>query len=396
MTIEKGSSPALFLLGTLETGGSEAKFVRLAQRLTRKGHSIHVAYLGPPETLLENLESVHSVNLGRKGKWSLRAFRALSAYVERHCISSIVTVNVYPLSYAVPLNIFRRKSKVSVIASINTSEILSPRERAFMRIYVPLLKRCEQIIFGSERQAQDWLKIYGLPEQRSQVIYNGVDAKVFDVNVVADSRVKIRTFLGIPDEASVIVCVSRLRPEKAHCNLLQAVAAMDKTHDLRPHVVLVGDGAERSAIINLAEQLGITDRLHMVGSTSDVRPYLKASDIFALTSIAVETFSNAALEAAAMGLPVVISDVGGAFEMFPEGSGGTIYPRDDIESLVEALASNIRRVQSGSNDVQEIRHGVLRRFSSDAMDSAWTETIWKQGRYEKTSADSTTADTGAH
>ena len=396
MTVDQNISRALFLLGTLEAGGSESKFAALAQRLTKKGKSIHVAYLGPPETLLPKLEGIPVVNLDRKGKWSFRAFRALSAYIEEHSIALIVTVNVYPLSYAIPLTLLRRNSTVSVIASINTSEIQSRRDRAFMRIYVPLLKRCKRIIFGSKRQQQDWLNMYGLPGERSRVIYNGVDGNVFDANAIAESREEIRASLNIPNEASVIVCVSRLRPEKGHHNLLQAVAALGNNHNLRPHVVLVGDGARRSAIIEHAERLEIIDRLHIAGSTADVRPYLKASDIFALTSTAVETFSNAALEATAMGLPVVISDVGGAMEMFPAGSSGTIYPRDNIEALVEALAGNLRNAQSGSIEKQETRNRVLRRFSVDAMDSAWIDAIWKQGRHEKVLTDSPSNNPGVH
>jgi len=396
VTVEQNITRALFLLGTLEAGGSESKFVALAQRLKTKGRSIHIAYLGPPETLLPKLEGMHVVNLDRKGKWSFRAFRALSAYVEEHSIAQIVTVNVYPLSYAIPLTLFRRDLRISVIASINTSEMQSRRDRAFMRIYVPLLKRCKRIIFGSKRQQQDWLNMYRLPGECSRVIYNGVDGNVFDADAIAETRLEIRASLNIPIEASVIVCVSRLRPEKGHHNLLQAVAALASNYDLKPYVILVGDGARRSAIIDHAERLGIVDRLHMVGSTDDVRPYLKASDIFALTSTAVETFSNAALEATAMGLPVVISDVGGAMEMFPAGSSGTIYPRDDIEALVGALAGNLQSAQSGSIDKQETRNRVLRKFSVGAMDLAWIDAIWKQGRHEKMITDSPGNKPGVH
>ena len=56
MTVERNMSQVMFLLGTLETGGSEAKFVRLARRLTEEGRSIHVAYFGPPDTLLPKLD----------------------------------------------------------------------------------------------------------------------------------------------------------------------------------------------------------------------------------------------------------------------------------------------------------------------------------------------------
>lgn len=376
MATDNNTDAVLFLLGTLERGGSETKFVRLANRLTKQGRSVHIAYLGPPETLLSSLENVPAVNLGRKGKWSPRAFRNLSAHVRKHSISKIVTANPYPLSYAVPLASLADRPAPKVIASINTSEILSAKERAFMRVYALLLKRCHRVVFGAKRQLSDWVALYGLPGERAKVIYNGVDGDYFDPAAIPESREEIRAALSLPANADIIVCVGRLRPEKAHRNLLEAVAELEKNDKMAPHLLLVGDGSERSEIIGCANRLGLQDRLHMAGSSGDVRPYLKAADVFALTSTAVETFSNAALEAASMGLPVITSDVGGAKEMFPADSKGTVYPRHDISALAGALAEALGEVRSGSRSGTEIRHDILTRFSIETMDESWVETLW--------------------
>jgi glycosyltransferase involved in cell wall biosynthesis len=378
MKTVNGHESVLFLLGTLEQGGTESKFVRLVNRLAKQGRSVHVAYLGGPETLLPSLGDVPTVNLERKGKWSLRAYRKLSSYVDEHSIASIVTANLYPLCYAVPLRFSRRSTAPSIIASINTSEMLSARERAFMLVYTPLLKRCEQIVFGAEKQRDDWMSSYKLPIDRAKVIYNGVDGEFFDAESISESRQEIRTRLSLPKDADVIVCVSRLRPEKAHGNLLHALAELERDHEMQAHVVLVGDGPERAAIAACAKELGVDARLHMIGASDDVRPYLKAADVFALTSTAVETFSNAALEAAAMGLPVISSDVGGAKEMFPAGGSGSVYPRDDISALVDALAVTLRNVRSGSLDRSKVRHDILKRFAIEAMDEAWVASLWKR------------------
>ena len=378
MKPENGYDPVMFLMGTLEQGGTESKFVRLANRLTKQGKSVHVAYFGGPETLLPGLGRVPTVNLERKGKWSRRAYRKLSNYVNEHAIASIVTANLYPLCYAVPMAHFRRSTAPSIIASINTSEMLSARERAFMKLYVPLLNRCEQIVFGAKKQLNDWMLSYKLPSDRAKVIYNGVDGDFFDVEAIPESRQEIRATLSLPKDADVIVCVSRLRPEKAHRNLLQALAELERDHEIQAHLVLVGDGPERLAILARAKELGVAARLHMVGAADDVRPYLKAADAFALTSTAVETFSNAALEAAAMGLPVVSSDVGGACEMFPAGGGGSVYPRDDISALAGALAVTLRKVRSGGLSRSKVRQDILKRFSIEAMDEAWIASLWNR------------------
>lgn len=370
------TSAVLFLLGNLHAGGSESKFVRLARRLTSAGKSVHVAYLNPPETLLPKLAGIRVVDLQRKGKWSLGAYRRLANYAVRNTIRSIVCVNFYPLVYAVPFAVLRPTAGIRLIVSINTSEFPSARERAFMRIYAPLIRRCHRIVFGSARQQTDWIRRYNLPERRSRVIYNGVDGAFFDRCAVPESRECIRQELNIPADAHVIVCVARLRPEKAHGNLLAAIGALADTGGKSPHLLLVGDGPEKDNIISRATRLGILDRVHMVGLADDVRPFIKASDIFALSSTA-ETFSNAALEAAAMGLPVVTSDAGGASEMFPAGSHGTVYPAEDVQSLTAALAGHGEELRKGTFDHAGMRDDVLRRFSTSSMDGAWTDAIWE-------------------
>ena len=98
----------------------------------------------------------------------------------------------------------------------------------------------------------------------------------------------------------------------------------------------------------------------------DVRPLLAACDAVALCSTAVETFSLAALEAMALGRPVVLSDIGGAAEMVRPGVEGLLFPAGDTAALVErltALADESLRSPMGA----AARETVLARFSESAM-----------------------------
>jgi glycosyltransferase involved in cell wall biosynthesis len=70
-----------------------------------------------------------------------------------------------------------------------------------------------------------------------------------------------------------------------------------------------------------------------------VRPLLKLADAFVLTSTAVETFSNAALEAMAMGLPVILSRIGGAAEMVETGKNGFLYSPGNVRELAGHIAA---------------------------------------------------------
>ena len=375
-------APVLFLFGTLEIGGSETKFVRLANRLRALGLPVHIAYLRPPAPLLEQIDAVPTINLEQSGKWSRRAYRNLSSYIRAHSIRSVINVNLYPLAYSTPLAGFRKGSEINNIASINTSEVRAGRDRAFMFLYARLLRCADKLVFGSSIQMDQWITGFKLPRQRSVVLYNGVDGQFFSPQAIATSRAEMREELGVPSGAHLIVSVSQFRPEKGHKNLLQAVGLLEKRHNRKPYVLLVGDGTERQAIVDCAAELQLDNRVIFSGAVQDVRPYLQASDLFVLPSTAVETFSNAALEAAAMGIPAVLSDLGGAREMFPEGSTGVIFERNSVDELADILADRVSGGQLTDEMKDVVRQEVLARFDINSMTKKWISTIWPQSNPE--------------
>lgn len=377
-TVDRGisSSPALFLLGTLELGGSEKKIVQLARRLMDKGYPVHVAYLRKPDPLITRLDGVPVIHLRQTGKYSIKAVQNLKAYILEHGIASLVTINLYPLLYAMPARQTLAGQSPKVLASVNTSEILSNKDRLAMTIYSRLLARTSEIVFGSERQRSDWVSQYRLDPGRCSVIYNGVDGNYFNPEKIDEDASIYRNALDIPADAVVIACVGKLRPEKGHLNLLKAMGQLQTKFGIDPVLVVVGDGCERASIENAADELGLTDKVRMIGNVDDVRPYLGLADVFALPSIAVETFSNAALEAAAMGLPVVISDVGGSAEMFEGQSAARIYPRDDVRALATALADIIDHKAADTTVRKDVRGDILERFSLQRMDEQWVASIW--------------------
>jgi glycosyltransferase involved in cell wall biosynthesis len=122
----------------------------------------------------------------------------------------------------------------------------------------------------------------------------------------------------------------------------------------------------RPAIEARARALGLADDVLIAGMQRDVRPLLAACDTVALCSTAVETFSLAALEAMALGRPVVLSNIGGAAEMVRPGADGFLFPAGDTRALVERLAAladeSLRRPMGAA-----AREAVLARFTESAM-----------------------------
>ena len=326
----------LFLLDSLGVGGSERKTIAAANILANRGWNIHLAFLNLNYDLRNTLvPGIQTLDLGRSGKFDFSLVRNLERYIAEQEIRIVWSVNLYPMLYAF-LAARNIRKEVLLVGSSNVSRFRNRYERLKMRIYLPIIRRLDRFIFGSEGQMAEWKRRYSLDEAHYRVIHNGVDLSRFSVDAFGERKADARARLDIADESIVLGMVAQFRAEKAHGDLLHAAQKLaDSELDVR--VLFVGAGPTQNATAELAEDLGIAPRVIFSGMTDDVRPALLAMDIFALTSVAVETFSNAALEAMAMGLAAVLSDIGGAREMGEPGVNGYIYPPGDIAALTREL-----------------------------------------------------------
>lgn len=145
----------------------------------------------------------------------------------------------------------------------------------------------------------------------------------------------VRRALALPAEAVVIGSVTRLAPQKRLDRMIRSLAL------LPPHVhcVLAGEGEGGEPLRGLAAELGVADRLHLLGFRSDVGDVLDALDVFVISSDR-EGMANAMLEAMAVGVPVVSTPVSGAeeaLEPLASGSEPGVVTDFSAESLAAAL-----------------------------------------------------------
>ena len=134
-----------------------------------------------------------------------------------------------------------------------------------------------------------------------------------------------------PDGPVRVVMTARFAAQKDQQLLIRAAALVPGLE-----VWLVGDGPLLAEAQALTQSLGVADRVKFLGSRSDVPEVLAQADVFALTSN-YEGFPISTLEAMRAGLPVIVSDVGGAGEAVMPGVTGFIVPRGDLPELVRAL-----------------------------------------------------------
>jgi glycosyltransferase involved in cell wall biosynthesis len=359
----------MFLLNSLTVGGSERKSVRLANALAASNRQVAIAYLSPPESLLPQIHpAVATLNLQRRGKFSIRALLRLVARLRERDVGTLVAMNLYSSLYAV-LAASLQKQKLRVALSINITGFTSRKEELQIHLYRHVLRRADVIVFGAERQRELWCSHYHLDRSsdKSVVLYNGVDTAEF-------SRARIAPAARGETQGKVILgTVGALRVEKAQINLVRAV------HELTARgadvgALIVGDGSQRPQIEREMRRLGVDGKVRLVGESQDVLPYLASMDIFVLLSVTGETFSNAVLEAMAMSLPVVVSRVGGMDEMVRFG-GGVCYPPGDVKSLCDLLmplvSSRAARTRLGA----QAREAAEKHFSFSRMLSDFEERV---------------------
>jgi glycosyltransferase involved in cell wall biosynthesis len=356
---------ALFVLNNLGIGGSERKVVRLANRLKEEGVQVTLACLNGPFTIEQGVRrDVPLRKLERKGKFSFGALWRLRRILVQDRPATVLAVNLYQALY-VALATILLPYRPRTVALVNTSTFRG--HQLLKRFYQSVLTRFDLTVHGSAAQRQFWFKPNCDASRRSIVIYNGVDSEHFERTGSFEAAKRLRASLGLQPEALLIGTVGRLAPEKNQHVLLTTLHRLCAAR-VDAHLVLAGDGALRAQLARRAADLALTERVHFIGELEDVRPVLAALDIFVLPSIAVESFSNAALEAMSMGRPVILSGIGGAREMINDGVEGYVISPTELNArlpaMIAALAADRRKCrQMGA----AARLRVVSCFSVPAM-----------------------------
>jgi sugar transferase (PEP-CTERM/EpsH1 system associated) len=207
------------------------------------------------------------------------------------------------------------------------------------------------------------VKHIGIPGERIQVLYNGVDLERFSANGRHEERNEVRHTLGLSDSAVVIGSVGRLVPVKNYSLLLKAVKALGRADVV---VMLVGEGKARTDLEALAKSLGINQQVRLLGHRDDVTSLLTAMDIFVLPSLN-EGMSNTLLEAMASGIPSVASDIGGNPEIIADERNGFLFANNDEHALATCLQRLCSDSQLRTRIGQAGREHIANEFSIQAM-----------------------------
>jgi sugar transferase (PEP-CTERM/EpsH1 system associated) len=240
----------------------------------------------------------------------------------------------------------------------------SRKYRLIRRLYRPFVHQYVAL----SHDLEDYLnKSIGVPKQRIQHIYNGVDSERFRPHPGGKAPLSDSPF-GDPS-LFVVGTVGRMEAVKAQTNLAHAFVRILRTspraaQSLR--LVFVGDGPlrlEAEAIVSAARAESL---VWFSGERDDVPAVMRSLDCFVLPSLA-EGISNTILEAMASGLPVIATRVGANADLIADGISGRLVPRADSEALAREILAYMADPAMARRHGRAGRQTVERRFSLDRM-----------------------------
>ena len=220
----------------------------------------------------------------------------------------------------------------------------------------------DQMLAVSNVLRENLQRQFNFPKEKIRVIANGVDLSRFTLTRQSDDY---KTRLGLPANALVFGAIGRVVPVKAYPTLLQAAKLIFDEIPMA-HLVMVGDGPQLEALVQLAEEYQIAARVHFLGARKDVPEILRAFDVFVLSSES-EGMSNTILEAMASARPVVATAVGGNPELVVDRETGLLVPPHDPPAMAAAIMKLLRDTELCRQMGWLGRQRVEEKFSLEVM-----------------------------
>jgi sugar transferase (PEP-CTERM/EpsH1 system associated) len=350
---------------SLNIGGAEVLAARLARGLADRYRFVF-ACLDEPGTMSQSLrgEGFAVEWIGRRPGVDFGCMRRLAAVCRRHGVDVLHAHQYTPFFYGVTSRRWRRPPVL-----FTEHGRWFPDHPRWRRVLLNrmMLRRGDRVVAVGESVRQALIHNEGFSPCRVAVIYNGIDPVAFRHDT--DRRTAVRESLGLCEDDFVIAQVARLDAIKDHATAIRTIQRVADRLD-RARLILVGDGPQHDAIVAEIDRRGMGEQVRMLGLRHDIAQLLAAADVFLLTSVS-EGIPVTVLEAMAVGLPVVSTDVGGMAEIVRPGKTGFLVPAGDDAWLADAIldlagdpALRARLGQAGRNRVETV-------FSQEQMHAAY-------------------------
>jgi glycosyltransferase involved in cell wall biosynthesis len=344
------------VIDSMEVGGAETLVMQMCQLQREQGHEpcvYAIAALGALGERMQKEGFAVRPNVGRHLPDATRNFYRI--FKESH--PDVVHLhNPTPTVYAA---MAARLARVPSIISTRHSLVARPRRLIVELKYAVAASFCDWVVGVCDATTNNLKSIHTIPTRKITRVYNGAAPLL---------RVEKEQW---PKNLFMLVYVGRLAAVKNHALLLRA---FDAVLHFRPRLRLwmVGDGSERKMLESLVDDLHISTEVTFWGEQLDVAPFLSLANVFIMSSKS-EGVPMALLQAFSLGVPAIVTDVGGMAEVVRLAKAGIIVPQTDLTAMGEAIlrmaASSAERERFSKNAIEAFRsHFTLQAMVDAYMD----------------------------
>jgi len=341
-------------------GGSGVIATELGIELSKKGHEIHFITYSQPvrlDALSKNLH-YHEVNVPDYPLFKYEPYElALSSKL--YDVISKYKIDVLHVHYAIPHAyaaymakkiLYVNGYKIPIITTLHGTDITLVGNHPFYKPAVTFsINKSDIVTSVSNSLRDDTREFFGI-ERDIEVIPNFIDIDKYDKKHNLCERNKIAH-----GDEQIIVHISNFRPLKRVVDVLKI---FDKiSQKVNSKLIMVGDGPEKKKAKDFLRQNDLKNKVIFLGNTNEVDEILCSSDLFLLPS-EKESFGLSALEAMALKVPVISSNVGGLKELNINGNSGFTSDVGDIDSM----SNNAIKILSNEN--------LKKKFKSQAFENA--------------------------
>lgn len=367
-TGESGPAPAILqVLPALNLGGVERGTVEIAQAIAETGWRAVVASAGGPLVAdVERAGGEHVVlPLDSKNPFTMwRNVGRLRRLIRERNVSIVHARSRAPAWsawYATRRGGARFLTTFHGFYSAGTG---------LKRRYNAVMTRGERVIAVSAFVAEHITGVYGVPRSRLRTVPRGIDPEVFAPARVSAGRVqRLRDAWLAGDEGPVVMLPGRFSRRKGHATAAAAMARLGRPDTL---CLFVGADGERGGydrvVRKTIDDAGLARRVRFVGVCDDMPAAYLLADVVLVASTEPESFGRVAVEAQAMGRPLVAADHGSTRETVVHGETGWLVPPGDAGALAAAIAEALDLPPDRRRAMAEaaMRH-VRTRFTLEAM-----------------------------
>jgi glycosyltransferase involved in cell wall biosynthesis len=318
-------------IGSLDSGGSERHVVRLLRALPCEGFEISLFVDFKEGLLLQEVREMGiepiEVSLVPTVSGRLHWLSKMTHYLRRGNFQILQAFNDVSIAYAGVAAALARIPTL-VYGQRNTENMLSGYKSSV--VGWTCRHQADGIVVNSQATRRKLVSEFMVTDEKIRVIYNGINIPQL-MNSYEVNEFKMQA--GLPHNRLLVGIVAMLRPVKNMGLLIQAAHML---HEEPVDFVVVGEGPERSRLMEMVRSFGLESRFHFAGAQKDTIPWIQAFDIGVLCS-ETEGLPNAVLEYMACGRPVVSTNVGGLDEIVVNQETGMLVAPDNASALAGAI-----------------------------------------------------------